>query len=78
MSEHSTDPSTADAIRGEEREAILRLARNVAAEAARANGYREQAEVSVNFVTFILTQAFAARDQELRDLRPPSAAQGDD
>jgi hypothetical protein len=56
----------ADAIRAEDREAILRLARVVAGRAARAAGYKDAAEVSENFVTMVLTEAFAARDEELR------------
>jgi hypothetical protein len=56
----------ADAIRDEEREAILRLARGVAGKAARAAGYKDAAEVSENFVSMVLTEAFAARDEELR------------
>ena len=76
MTQSTTDLTPqADAVRAEERTAIQRLARAVAAEAARANGYREQAEVSVNFVDFILNQAFAARDAELERMKglPPSA-----
>ena len=53
-------------IRSEEREAILRLARNVAGQAARAADYKDAAEVSENFITMVLTEAFAARDAELR------------
>jgi hypothetical protein len=53
-------------IRSEEREAILRLARNVAGQAARAAGYKDAAEVSENFITMVLTEAFAARDAELQ------------
>jgi hypothetical protein len=56
----------ADAIRAEDREAILRLVRVVAGRAARAAGYKDAAEVSENFVTMVLTEAFAARDEELR------------
>ena len=56
----------ADAIRAEDREAILRLARVVAGRAARAAGYKDAAEVSENFITMVLTEAFAARDEELR------------
>jgi hypothetical protein len=56
----------ADAVRAEEREAILRLARSVAGKAARAAGYKDAAEVSENFVSMVLTEAFAARDEELR------------
>ncbi len=59
-------PLDADAIRTEDREAILRLARGVAGKAARAAGYKDAAEVSENFVTMVLTEAFAARDQELK------------
>jgi hypothetical protein len=56
----------ADAVRAEEREAILRLARGVAGKAARAAGYKDAAEVSENFISMVLTEAFAARDQELQ------------
>ena len=56
----------AEAIRAEDREAILRLARDVAGRAARAAGYKDAAEVSENFITMVLTEAFAARDAELR------------
>ena len=63
MSEGQQD---ADAIRAEDREAILRLARGVAGKAARAAGYKDAAEVSENFVTMVLTEAFAAREEELR------------
>jgi hypothetical protein len=59
-------PLDADAIRAEDREAILRLARDVAGKAARAAGYKDAAEVSENFVTMVLSEAFAARDEELR------------
>ena len=59
-----------DAIRAEEREAILRLARGVAGKAARAAGYKDAAEVSENFVSMVLTEAFAARDEELRQRTP--------
>ena len=55
----------AAAIRAEEREAIQRLARGIASQAARAAGYRDAAEVSVNFIDMVLTEAFAARDAEL-------------
>ena len=55
----------AAAIRAAERAAILRLAREVAGRAARAAGYKDAAEVSENFVTMVLTEAFAARDGEL-------------
>lgn len=56
----------AEAIRAEDREALLRLARVVAGRAARAAGYKDAAEVSENFITMVLTEAFAARDEELR------------
>ncbi|MGD9891773.1 MAG: hypothetical protein AB7R89_03890 [Dehalococcoidia bacterium] len=56
----------ADAVRAEEREAILRLSRGVAGKAARAAGYKDAAEVSENFISMVLTEAFAARDQELQ------------
>jgi hypothetical protein len=56
----------ADAVRSEEREALLRLARVVAGRAARAAGYKDAAEVSENFITMVLTEAYAARDEELR------------
>jgi hypothetical protein len=59
-------PVDADAIRAEERAALLRLARVVAGRAARAAGYKDAAEVSENFITMVLTEAYAARDQELR------------
>lgn len=79
MAEPSPDLSVAaDAIRAQERIAILRLARGVAAQAARAAGYRDAAEVSVNFIEMVLREAFAARDAELEVLRrqappPPHA-----
>ena len=60
------DAQGADAIRAEDREAVLRLARAVAGRAARAAGYKDAAEVSENFITMVLTEAFAARDAELR------------
>jgi hypothetical protein len=56
----------ADAIRAEDRAAILRLAREVAGRAARAAGYRDAAEVSEEFIIMVLTEAFAARDAELQ------------
>jgi hypothetical protein len=59
------DTAGAATIRSEEREAILRLARRVAGQAARAAGYKDAAEVSENFITMVLTEAFAARDAEL-------------
>ena len=59
----------ADAVRAEEREAIRRLARGIAAEAARATGNRDAADVSANFIDFILGQAYAARDSELDAMR---------
>lgn len=52
-------------IRQEEREAILRLARHVARDAARAAGQKDGMDASENFVAMILRQAFAARDSEL-------------
>jgi len=52
-------------IRAAEREALLRLAQRVAGQAARAAGYKDAAEVSENFITMVLTEAFAARDEEL-------------
>lgn len=58
-------PPDADTIRAADREAILRLAREVAGKAARAAGYKDAAEVSENFITMVLTEAFAARDAEL-------------
>ena len=61
-----TDAADPDAIRSEDREAILRIAREVAGKAARAAGYKDAAEVSENFITMVLTEAFAARDEELR------------
>ena len=62
-----TEPTPdAAAIRAEDREAILRLAREVAGRAARAAGYKDAAEVSENFIQMVLTEAFAARDEELR------------
>ena len=63
MSDRATD---ADAIRAADREAILRLAREVAGKAARAAGYKDAAEVSENFITMVLTEAYAARDAELK------------
>ncbi len=63
MADAAADP---DAIRAADREAILRLAREVAGKAARAAGYKDAAEVSENFITMVLTEAFAARDQELK------------
>ena len=70
MTQPTSDLSpAADAVRAEEREAVRRLARGVAAEAARATGNRDAADVSANFVDFVLTQAFAARDAELDRLR---------
>ncbi len=78
MTEPKTDLSpTADAIRSEERAAIRRLAAQVAAQAARAAGYRDAAEVSVNFVDMVLTEAFAARDVELDQLRRDVGDSGD-
>jgi hypothetical protein len=62
----SDAPLDAAAIRADDREAILRLAREVAGKAARAAGYKDAAEVSENFITMVLTEAFAARDEELR------------
>jgi len=59
------DALDAEAIRAQEREAILRLARQVAGKAARAAGYKDAAEVSENFIEMVLTEAFAARDTEL-------------
>lgn len=59
-----------ETIRAEERAAILRLARGVASQAARAAGFRDAADVSVDFVTMVLNEAYAARDAELR--RPPT------
>jgi hypothetical protein len=56
----------ANAVRAAEREAILRLAREVAGRAARAAGYKDAAEVSETFVAMVLTEAFAARDAELQ------------
>lgn len=58
-------PANADAIRAEERAAILRLARGVAGQAARAAGYKDAAEVSIGFIEMVLREAFAARDAEL-------------
>jgi hypothetical protein len=66
----TSSPIDADAIRAEEREAILRLARGVAGKAARAAGYKDAAEVSENFVSMVLSEAFAARDEELRQRTP--------
>ncbi|MGH2583547.1 MAG: hypothetical protein ACRDJE_01390 [Dehalococcoidia bacterium] len=62
----SDAPLDAAAIRADDREAILRLAREVAGKAARAAGYKDAAEVSENFITMVLAEAFAARDEELR------------
>jgi hypothetical protein len=73
----STDPSQqADAIRAEEREAILRLARGVASQAARAAGYKDAADVSIGFIEMVLREAFAARDAELTALRPRAGRGG--
>ncbi len=72
MADAATDP---DAIRAEDREAILRLAREVAGKAARAAGYKDAAEVSENFITMVLTEAFAARDAELKRGGPADAGQ---
>lgn len=70
MSEPAIDLSPeADALRAVERAALLAHAQAVARQAARAAGRKEDAEVSVNFVTFILEQAFAARDAELAQAR---------
>jgi hypothetical protein len=78
MTEPKTDLSpAADAIRSEERAAIRRLAAQVAAQAARAAGYRDAAEVSVNFIDMVLTEAFAARDVELDQLRRGVGDSGD-
>ncbi len=61
-------------IRAAEREAILRLARGIAGQAARAAGYKDAADVSVDFVTMVLNESFAARDAELaRRPTDPSA-----
>jgi hypothetical protein len=50
----------------EEREALLRHASVIAAQAARANGTgKAGADSAAEFVAFILRQAFAARDEEL-------------
>ncbi len=73
----------ADRIRADERAAIQRLARHVAAEAARAAGYRDAVEVSVNFIDMVLRESFATRDAELERLRrgetpPPEPAPGAD
>lgn len=77
MTQPTTDLSPeADAIRAEEREALRRLARGVASQAARAAGYKDAADVSVDFVTMVLNEAFAARDAELQSQRhaaPPPA-----
>src|SRR5581483_11788275 len=72
MGDVPTPPADADAIRSAEREAILRLARGIAGQAARAAGYRDAADVSVDFVTMVLNEAFAARDAELG--QPPTDA----
>ena len=69
-------PRDADAIRAEDREAILRLARVVAGRAARAAGYKDAAEVSVGFIDMVLTEAFAARDAELAGLRHRGGGSG--
>lgn len=53
--------------RTEEREALLRHAGAIAAQAARASGQgREGADSAAEFIAFILRQAFAARDAELQ------------
>lgn len=78
MTHPGTDLShAADAIRAEERQALQRLARGVAAQAARAAGYKDAAEVSVSFIEMVLNESFAARDAELERMRhspedPPS------
>lgn len=69
-----TDPpadlsASADAIRADERAALQRLARHIAAQAARAAGYKDAADVSINFVEMVLREAIAARDAELERLR---------
>ena len=70
MTERSTDLSPeADAIRADERDAIQRLARGVAAQAARAAGYRDAAEVSIDFIDMVLRESYAARDAELEAMR---------
>jgi hypothetical protein len=70
MTGRSTDLSpAADAVRAEEREAIQRLARGVAAQAARAAGYKDAADVSTGFIEMVLREAFSARDAELSALR---------
>lgn len=64
-----TDPTPeAEAVRAEERQALLRLSKDVAGKAARAAGFKDAAEVSENFITMVLTEAFAARDVELKRL----------
>ena len=76
MTQPSADLSPeADAVRAEEREAIRRIARGIAAEAARATGNRDAADVSANFIDFILGQAYAARDAELDAMRRASGEQ---
>jgi hypothetical protein len=75
MSDPTPQPSVdSEAIRAAEREAIRRLARGVASQAARAAGYRDAAEVSVGFIDMVLTEAFAARDAELAREREAGAA----
>lgn len=70
MAEFTTSLTVeADSIRQEEREALRRLARHVAAQAARAAGYKDAAEVSINFIEMVLTEAINARDAELDRLR---------
>lgn len=76
MSDPDTGTVTADSelIRTEERQALLRLARAVAIESARANGRKDDAGVAADYVAFILQQAMAARDLELRSESAARAA----
>ncbi|MFN8557340.1 MAG: hypothetical protein U0531_08305 [Dehalococcoidia bacterium] len=54
MQEPTYDLSAAaDAVRADERAAIQRLARGVAAQAARAAGYRDAAAVSIDFIDIL-------------------------
>ena len=61
-----TDPQT-EQWRLEERDALLRHATAIAAQAARASGQGPAgADSAAEFIAFILRQAFAARDAELQ------------
>jgi hypothetical protein len=65
------------AWRVEEREALLRHALTIAAQAARASGQgREGADAAAEFIRFIFDQAFAARDAELAKAGPQPGSGG--